>query len=79
MEAARKICSPSIELKDATVCDLRRIVMNRVLDCHGDGGGRASYVRLLKALSFTSCLNLLRGMSREELLRILGSPCECAE
>ena len=79
VEAVRKNCFPSIDLQEATASDLRHIVMHRVLDCRENGEARSCYFRLLKALSFTSCLDLLRGMKREELLKILESPCVCAK
>jgi hypothetical protein len=79
IEAVRKNCCPSTDLEEATVGDLRHIVMHRVLDCRQCGEVRSCYFRLLKALSFTSCLNLLRGMTRPELLRILQTPCECGK
>jgi hypothetical protein len=79
MEAVKKNCCPSIDLKESTMSDLRRIVMHRVLDCRENRDVRACYFRLLKGLSFASCLDLLRGMKREELLKILESPCACGK
>jgi hypothetical protein len=64
---------------EITDVELREAILTRIQRCHSDELSGGCPFRLLRKISYLSCLNLVAGMQRETMIDLLKGNCHCAE